>query len=63
MAKSSTTTPRDRVENAVNTLSRPSDLKITDMRLAVVAANYDTRSEEWNTPKLGFWRPDERWKE
>ena len=41
MAKSSTTTPRDRVENAVNTLSRPSDLKITDMRIAVVAANYD----------------------
>lgn len=30
-----------RVENAVNTYSRPSDLKITDLRLAVVAANYD----------------------
>jgi L-alanine-DL-glutamate epimerase-like enolase superfamily enzyme len=20
-------------------------------------------TEEWNTPKLGFWRPDDRWKE
>src|ERR1700755_3405279 len=30
-----------RVENAVNTFSSPSDLRITDMRLAVVAANYD----------------------
>lgn len=30
-----------RVENAVNTYARPSDLKITDMRLAVVASNYD----------------------
>ncbi len=30
-----------RVENAANTFSRPSDLKITDMRLAVVCANYD----------------------
>ena len=30
-----------RVENAVNTFSRPSDLRITDMRLAVVASNYD----------------------
>jgi L-alanine-DL-glutamate epimerase-like enolase superfamily enzyme len=29
------------VENAVNTNSRPSDLKITDMRLAVVRSNYD----------------------
>jgi L-alanine-DL-glutamate epimerase-like enolase superfamily enzyme len=29
------------VENAVNTHSRPSDLKITDMRLAVVCSNYD----------------------
>ena len=28
-------------ENAVNTNSRPSDLKITDLRLAVVASNYD----------------------
>jgi len=30
-----------RVENAVNTYSRPTDLKITDMRIAVVASNYD----------------------
>jgi hypothetical protein len=30
-----------RVENAVNTNSRPSDLRITDMRLAVVSSNYD----------------------
>src|SRR5829696_2539875 len=30
-----------RVENAVNTYSRPSDLRITDMRVAVVASNYD----------------------
>ncbi|MBA3946300.1 MAG: mandelate racemase/muconate lactonizing enzyme family protein [Herpetosiphonaceae bacterium] len=29
------------VENVINTNSRPSDLKITDMRIAVVAANYD----------------------
>jgi L-alanine-DL-glutamate epimerase-like enolase superfamily enzyme len=29
------------VENAINTFSRPSDLKITDMRIAVVASNYD----------------------
>ena len=29
------------VENAVNTYSRPSDLKITDLRVAVVASNYD----------------------
>ena len=28
-------------ENAVNTHSRPADLKITDMRLAVVCSNYD----------------------
>src|SRR5579859_1006241 len=34
-------TAGERVEDAVNTSSRPSDLKITDMRLAVVAANYD----------------------
>src|SRR5262245_52028552 len=38
--------PNDRarlgqVENAINTNSRPSDLKITDMRIAVVASNYD----------------------
>jgi L-alanine-DL-glutamate epimerase-like enolase superfamily enzyme len=30
-----------RVEDAINTFSRPSDLKITDMRIAVVASNYD----------------------
>ena len=29
------------VENAINTYSRPSELKITDMRIAVVASNYD----------------------
>jgi L-alanine-DL-glutamate epimerase-like enolase superfamily enzyme len=29
------------VENAINTNSRPSDLKITDLRVAVVASNYD----------------------
>jgi L-alanine-DL-glutamate epimerase-like enolase superfamily enzyme len=29
------------VENAVRTHSRPSDLKITDMRMAVVCSNYD----------------------
>jgi L-alanine-DL-glutamate epimerase-like enolase superfamily enzyme len=29
------------VENAVNTYSRPSDIRITDMRLAVVCSNYD----------------------
>ncbi|MFL5807636.1 MAG: mandelate racemase/muconate lactonizing enzyme family protein [Roseiflexaceae bacterium] len=29
------------VEDAVNTFSRPSDLKITDLRVAVVASNYD----------------------
>ncbi len=30
-----------RAENAINTFSRPSELKITDMRLAVVCSNYD----------------------
>lgn len=30
-----------RVEDTVNTYSRPSDLKITDMRVAVVASNFD----------------------
>jgi L-alanine-DL-glutamate epimerase-like enolase superfamily enzyme len=30
-----------RAENAINTNSRPSNLKITDMRIAVVASNYD----------------------
>lgn len=92
------------VENAVRTGSRPSDLKITDMRIAVVCSNYDypilridtnqgvygigevrdapglgvdlnlegiaanlrfpglfEPTEEWNTPKLGFWQPDRRW--
>ena len=29
------------VEQAINTFSRPSELKITDMRIAVVASNYD----------------------
>jgi L-alanine-DL-glutamate epimerase-like enolase superfamily enzyme len=29
------------VENAVNTYSRPSDIRITDMRIAVVCSNYD----------------------
>ena len=29
------------VENAINTYSRPSDLKITDLRYAVVWSNYD----------------------
>jgi L-alanine-DL-glutamate epimerase-like enolase superfamily enzyme len=40
----STSDDRDRlgqVENAINTNSRPTDLKITDMRIAVVASNYD----------------------
>jgi L-alanine-DL-glutamate epimerase-like enolase superfamily enzyme len=32
---------RGQVEQAINTFSRPSDLKITDMRIAVVASNYD----------------------
>ena len=31
----------ERVEDAVNTYSRPSDLQITDMRIAVVCSNYD----------------------
>ncbi len=30
-----------RAEDVVNSNSRPSDLKITDMRLAVVCSNYD----------------------
>ena len=29
------------IENAINRRSEPTDLRITDMRLAVVAANYD----------------------
>ena len=32
---------KGQVENAINTSSSPSDLKITDMRVAVVASNYD----------------------
>jgi L-alanine-DL-glutamate epimerase-like enolase superfamily enzyme len=32
---------RDRVENAIRAHSSPTDLKITDMRLAVVCSNYD----------------------
>jgi L-alanine-DL-glutamate epimerase-like enolase superfamily enzyme len=31
----------NRIENAVNTFSRPSELKITDMRTATVCSNYD----------------------
>src|SRR5690349_441842 len=38
-------TPEDpqlgQVEQAITSFSRPSDLKITDMRIAVVASNYD----------------------
>src|SRR5215207_10159414 len=30
-----------RVEDTINTNSRPSDLRITDMRLAIVCSNYD----------------------
>lgn len=30
-----------RAQNAINTFSQPSELKITDMRLAVVCSNYD----------------------
>ena len=32
---------QNQVENAINTFSSPSDLKITDIRVAVVASNYD----------------------
>lgn len=32
---------RGKVENAINTYSRPTDLRITDMRMAVVCSNYD----------------------
>ena len=32
---------REQAESAINTYSRPSELKITDMRIAVVASNYD----------------------
>ena len=34
-------TATERVESAVNTYSSPSQLRITDMRVAVVASNYD----------------------
>ena len=34
-------TAQNAVENAINTFSSPSDLKITDIRIAVVASNYD----------------------
>ena len=36
-----TAVARGRIEDAINTNSRPTELRITDMRLAVVAANYD----------------------
>lgn len=35
------TDPRNRVEDAISTASRARDLKITDLRVAVVASNYD----------------------
>jgi L-alanine-DL-glutamate epimerase-like enolase superfamily enzyme len=41
MAQSKNDPYQGNVENAINTYSRPSDLKITDMRVAVVASNYD----------------------
>jgi L-alanine-DL-glutamate epimerase-like enolase superfamily enzyme len=34
-------TRNERIEQAANTCSRPSELKITDLRTAVVASNYD----------------------
>jgi len=34
-------TRNERIEQAANTYSRPSELKITDLRTAVVASNYD----------------------
>lgn len=34
-------TQMDKLENAIKTHSRPSELKITDLRIAVVASNYD----------------------
>jgi L-alanine-DL-glutamate epimerase-like enolase superfamily enzyme len=34
-------TPIDRIEDAIQRHSNPSDLRITDMRFAVVASNYD----------------------
>ena len=40
-ATTSEQTQLGRLENAINTHSRPANLRITDMRIAVVAANYD----------------------
>ncbi|MBM3189927.1 MAG: mandelate racemase/muconate lactonizing enzyme family protein, partial [Chloroflexi bacterium] len=40
-AKKSGRKAMEQVEAAVSTYSRPSELKITDMRMAVVASNYD----------------------
>ncbi len=40
-----------------------------DLNLEAIEANLRTPgtmflpTDEWNTPKLGFWRPDERWPE
>ncbi len=40
-----------------------------DLNLEAIEANLRTpgtmflSTEEWNTPKLGFWRPDDRWPE
>ena len=40
-----------------------------DLNLEGIEANLRTPgtmflpTDEWNTPKLGFWRPDDRWKE
>ena len=40
-----------------------------DLNLDAITANLRTPgtlflpTEAWNTPKLGFWRPDDRWKE
>ncbi len=40
-----------------------------DLNLEAIEANLRTPgtmflpTEEWNTPKLGFWRPDDRWPE
>jgi len=42
MKKSESNNPaQNAVENAIHTFSSPSDLKITDIRIAVVASNYD----------------------
>jgi hypothetical protein len=40
-----------------------------DLNIDAITANLRTPgalflpTETWNTPKLGFWRPDDRWKE